>query len=106
MNKFLYVLLGATYLILIPVIVLIIDYIIEIYRKKRNDEDFKEFTLFEIFIYFVILILSIIFILSNIDAYMPEGLIRKATITLIGPVVSMSSIYLSSSIKSYIQQYL
>jgi len=96
------VLIGTLMLSIIPLFVIFIDKLVEVYRQREGHEDYKLLGIGEMFAYVLLLMLSVIISLKNVDAFLDEGIVKTATIILIGPVVNMSSIYLTESIKQYL----
>jgi len=87
---------------IIPLFVLLIDHIVEMYRQRKGHKDYKLLEIGEMFAYVFLLMMSVVLSLKSVYFFLPEGNIKTATIILIGPVISMSSLYLTESIKQYL----
>ena len=78
------------------------DKVVEMYRQRKGQKDYNLLGIGEMFVYVFLLMLSVILSLENVYFFLPNGVVKTATIILIGPVVSMSSLYLTESIKQYL----
>ena len=96
---------GLLLLSSIPISILVIDYIIEFLRNRKNKFDFNKLNSLEILLYIFLLIFYILFIQQTMNYLLITPQIKSALNSLIGPITSMSSVYLASSIKHLIQFY-
>lgn len=100
------VLIGTVLVLLIPLVILIIDECIELYREKKHTLSYNLLSPIQIVLYITIIIVTIIFIIMAINDCISNEYVKKACTLLLGPITTISSVYLSSSIKYYMNSIL
>ena len=92
---------GVLILSSVPIIILGIDKFMKYLRDKHITKHDK-LDLIELIIYVVLVLISVVILFKTIKTFIKINSIEYAVLTLIGSLVTISSTYLSNSVKSLV----